>query len=152
MGHRGPQPTPTPILQARGSWRAGERSGEIQFETKAPTCPAWLSPEAKAEWRRQMKQLTLAGLVQSVDRSAMAVYCEAWGEFVLAVDQIQQRTARGEIGLDVCVKLIRLKNAAAERVIRLADRFGFSPAARARIKSPPREEGKPSGKARFFAG
>lgn len=152
MGLRGPQPTPSLVLQARGSKLAGEREGEVQFERKAPACPAWLSAEAKAEWRRQSKQLQAAGLVQVVDRAALAVYCEAWGEFVLACRQIAGRTANGELGLDACRQLVKLKNAAADRVVKLADRFGFAPSARARLKAPERPEEATSGKARYFAG
>jgi len=46
---------------------------------------------------------------------------------------------------------VKVKNAAADRVVKLADRFGFAPSARARIKSPDTREGEPSGKARFFS-
>lgn len=149
MGLRGPQPTPTPILQARGSWRAAEREGEVQFERKAPACPAWLVTEAKAEWRRQVKQLTLAGVIQVVDRAALAVYCEAWAEFALACQQLAKKLEGGD-QLDSCAKLVKVKNAAADRVMKLADRFGFAPSARARVKAPASQE-KPSGKSRFFA-
>src|SRR5262245_17317041 len=82
MGRRGPQPTPTEILRLRGSWRAKEREGEVVYSRGRPTCPAFLSREAKAEWRRQMPQLEAAGVLATVDRAVLAAYCEAWAEFV----------------------------------------------------------------------
>ena len=142
MGSRGPLPTPTPILRARGSWRANMRRDEVQFQSGAPPSPAWLGREAKAEWRRVAKQLARAGLVQRVDLAALAAYCEAWGEFVQLradVDALRAAAADEPAGrtAESVLKLIRRKNAAAERAERMAAQFGFTPAARARITAPP---------------
>lgn len=156
MGLRGPAPTPTPILEARGSWRAKEREGEVEYERGIPTCPAFLGKEAKAEWKRQSKLLDAQGVIQQVDRAALAIYCESWGEFVRAVEQIRQRSTDSdgnERPLESCAKLIRIKNEAAANVLRLAGQFGFTPAARVKLRGvqQPKEE-RASGKARFFAG
>jgi P27 family predicted phage terminase small subunit len=115
---------------------------EVQFQTGAPTCPTWLGREAKAESRRVAKQLARAGLVQRVDLAALAAYCEAWGEFVQLrsdVDALRAAAADDPAGrtAEPVLKLVRLKNAAAERAVRMAAQFGFTPAARARITAPP---------------
>ena len=143
--NNGPPPTPTPILNARGSWRGKKREGEPKFADGVGPCPSWLSKPGQEEWRRVVKQLKGSGLVQQVDRAALAVYCEAWGEFVDLVDTI------AALGHQEAWRLVPMKNDAARRVIAAADRFGFSPAARARVKAPerqPAEDGE--GKARFF--
>jgi P27 family predicted phage terminase small subunit len=155
MGLRGPPPTPTPILQARGSRRAADRADEPKFSTDRPTCPSWLSKEAKAEWRRQVDQLEKAGVLASVDRALLASYCEAWAEFVHAAGVVGSEgyTFTTEKGYVVPHPMVAIKNAAAERMIRLAGQFGFSPAARARVQAPSqRREDNTSAKARFFAG
>jgi P27 family predicted phage terminase small subunit len=115
---------------------------EVQFQTGAPPCPAWLGREAKVEWRRVAKQLAHAGLVQRVDLAALAANCEAWGEFVQLradVDALRAAAADNPSGrtAESVLKLVRLKNAAAERAVRMAAQFGFTPAARARITAPP---------------
>src|SRR5947209_513230 len=81
MGQRGPAPTPTPILDARGSWRAKGRDGEVQLPVKAPTCPAFLPDEAKDEWKRQCALLPQMGVLAEVDRAALAA---CWGGLDLA--------------------------------------------------------------------
>lgn len=147
MGLRGPQPTPTPILKARGTFRAGRRRNEPAYPAAAPACPKFLGAEAKAEWRRQVKHLHEAGLLQATDRAVLAAYCEAWGEFVVLLGKAQEKG----YGEQVDWRLVNLKNAAAERLVRLAGQFGFSPAARVRLAGQQKEQPKESGKSRYFA-
>lgn len=138
MGLRGQAPTPTEILKLRGSTLVSGRAGDVEFERETPACPAWLGREARAEWRRQVKHLEKAGLVQVVDRSALALYCESWGEVYEITLAIR---AKGGVG--ACpVSLLYAKNAAADRCLRLATHFGFSPSARARLKAPEQASAK----------
>ena len=168
MGRKGPAPTPTPILKARGSKLATyERGGEVAYEAGAPACPGWLCEEARAEWRRQVKQLEAAGVVQKVDGAALAAWCEAWGEFRRLCVAIEDRLSRPldqgreadvadtRVGYAVVIAegLLNAKNRAVERLLKLAGQFGFTPAARARIKGGEASGGGEGdkGKARFFA-
>ncbi|HAZ9517172.1 TPA: nucleoside recognition protein, partial [Enterococcus faecium] len=41
-------------------------------EKKAPTCPKWLEPEAKKEWKRLAKQMEAIGILTDVDMAAFA--------------------------------------------------------------------------------
>lgn len=153
MGSRGPQPTPTKILEARGSWRAKGRQGEPQLPVEAPSCPAWLPAEGKAEWRRQVKLLVQMGVISKADRALLAAYCEAWAELVALTCAIDERLRQDLLaGYAWAVKdgLINAKAKAVDRLMKLADRFGFSPAARARLRAPEQPESKDSGKGRFF--
>jgi P27 family predicted phage terminase small subunit len=134
----GRPPVPTAILEARGSRRAQGRRAEPRPQVEAPACPAWLSKEAKAEWRRQVKALVAMGVVAKCDRALLAVYCEAWGEFVQAAEAI------GKSGLLIKDPdgdklrrnpLLTVRDHAAERLLKLAAQFGFSPAARTRVQA-----------------
>jgi P27 family predicted phage terminase small subunit len=136
MGLRGPQPTPTPILQARGSWRAKGRADEVQFERGKPSCPAFLGKEARAEWKRQVKALDAAGILALADRAMLAVYCEAWGEFAEASARVAEiglltKDSAGRVAVN---PLMKVRNRAAERVMQIAAQFGFSASARTRLK------------------
>jgi hypothetical protein len=51
MGKRGPPPTPTPILQLRGSWRGKLNRDEPQPEPVAPEKPSWLTTYASHPYR-----------------------------------------------------------------------------------------------------
>ena len=137
MGARGPAPTPTKILESRGSWRAKLNPNEPKPATAKPTCPAWLTGEARKEWARQVSYLAAVGLIAKMDRAALACFCEAWGEFVEACQWIAKngRTFVGPSGPRLH-PMLHVKNAAADRVLRLAAQFGFTPAARARLSAP----------------
>lgn len=178
MGARGPQPTPSEILKGRGTFRADRRSGEPSVKVARPSCPTWLKGEARAEWNRQVRQLVAMRVIAKVDRAALAVYCDAWCDLVRLVyrhddavrDQaIAQGVARSAAGtLDeketrkaamiadrlekVVANLERRKDRATKRLLALSDRFGFTPAARARVKVLANEAGgtQGDGKGRFF--
>jgi P27 family predicted phage terminase small subunit len=156
MGARGPAPTPAKTLQARGSWRAKLAEGQMSLPVERPSCPAWLEGEAKAEWKRQVEQLLRAGVLAKIDRGVLALCCEAWGEFIELRDQVKSLRARqpeAVVGTLVAISkgLLAAKNKAAERYVKLADRFGFSPAARTRIRATEQTEDEQSdGKSRFF--
>lgn len=136
---------PKKTLEARGSWRAKQADAPLAFPPGKPTCPSWLGKESRAEWCRQVKLLESAGVLTGADRALLAAYCEAWGEFRELVETVKQDPADW--------RSRAMKNAAADRLLKLAGQFGFAPAARARIKAPAAEtEERPSGFARFFAG
>ena len=141
---RGGTPLSKATLEARGSWRAAKAEPQLSFPPGRPTCPDWLGPEAKAEWRRQVQALEAAGVLALVDRALLAAYCDAWGEFRELVERL-------DLDRDAW-RTRSQKNLAAERLLKLAAQFGFAPAARARIKAPGTEEQSSGGKARYFAG
>lgn len=133
MAGKGPPPTPTAILKARGSWRAEARKDEPRPALAAPTCPEWMPDDGKAEWKRVVGELSGLGLLTRLDRAALAVYCQAWSDFVLASTQSDSFTVR---------------DVAAKRMIAAAAQFGMSPAARARVQAS-KPESK-SDKSKFF--
>ena len=68
MATRGRKPTPTAIKELEGN--PGKRKlndKEPRPEKKAPSCPKWLEPEAKKEWRRLAKKMELMGVLTEVD-------------------------------------------------------------------------------------
>lgn len=145
---RGPPPTPTPILEGRGSWRATTRRGELRPPVEIPEAPAFLTGEAAAEWDRQTTELARLGVIAKLDRAALVVYCDAWASFAAASEALAAAPAtpkrskgkrRRPRGLNATKRrsLERDKRAAAEMLLKLAGQFGFTPAARTRIRPSP---------------
>lgn len=153
MGARGPAPTPTLILKARGSSLVKGRQGEPVAPSEPPTLPAFLSTEAKREWGRQVELLAAMGLLATCDRAALAAYCEAWGEFAELVAKCEEVKAAPGHGWEKVIAsgLLSAKAKAVERLVKLAAQFGFTPAARARVRAEG-GKGAPEGKGRFFKG
>ena len=153
MGKRGPAPTPTKILEVRGSWRAGARQDEPQPEAKRPVCPAWLMPEAKRAWRELAPQLDRMGVLGKCDRNALARYCQTWAKWRAAEEWIMEHgdhvvvrdkdgRATGIVEPPQVGRTIRL----ADQLLRLEQHFGLTPSARAglatRKDNPDENRGK----------
>ena len=82
---RGRKPTPTSLKLLQGNpGRRPIRGDEPKPPASQPTCPAHLSPTAKAEWKRLAQSLNAIGLLTQVDRAALAAYCQSYGRWVEA--------------------------------------------------------------------
>lgn len=153
MGARGPAPKRRDVLALRGSWRAAKAAPELRFPlTRPPVCPAWMPAAGKAEWKRQAAALEAAGILADVDAAALALWCEAWAEFVECVGAV--RGAVKEAGMTYAINqgLIGAKAKAADRLLKLAAQFGFTPAARGRIKPTAADDDETENdKSAFFA-
>ena len=152
MGLRGPAPTPKPILSARGSNRENRGGAGMQAKAEIPPCPKGLGAIARREWKRQSKILLELGVISSLDRAALAVWCDTWGEFLSAVGHLKKhgKTVKGSMGQVVQSPWLKTKAAAADRLLKYAAQFGFTPSARARINSA--EQGEDDALGDFLAG
>lgn len=161
MGERGPVAAPAAVHHLfNDPSKIGAHKLELQQQltkraaVKAPPCPAYLGDRAKAEYRRITRELEKIGLVTLLDLAALAVYCQAYGEFVAVEERIQElagfvdvetlRVAGVESLLDVAPSgyrqigaLLQVRDRAADRMLKAAREFGLTPAARMRVLSAP---------------
>jgi len=98
-----------------------------------------LSSRAKEEWNRLAPQLYELGLLTSLDRAALAMYCDSYAEWVEASETLAREgsvrtTARGDIVKSVW---ITIEHRACERVLSLCREFGLTPSARSRVVPVP---------------
>lgn len=102
-----------------------------------PSCPAALSREGKAEWKRVTKELDAMGLLAKVDRGALTAYCEAWEEFVLLLKKVRSEgpVVYTDKGNAIQNPTLGAKNNAAQRVMKFAAQFGMTPVARAKLET-----------------
>ena len=99
MGTRGPKPLPANVHLLRGNASkksAGELAGTIQPEIEIPGCPKHLLPEAKKEWRRIAPELQNLGLISKLDRTALALYCQAYAWLVWHEQLLQREISLAE--------------------------------------------------------
>lgn len=141
----GRKPKPTAIKKAAGN--PGKRplnNLEAKFSPAMLTCPAFLNADAKAEWKRVTTELYNAGLLTTVDRSALVVYVESWAELIQAMKLIK----KNPLGM-VCVTdkgnyvqhpAVGIKHKAMEMLLKSASEFGMTPSARSRVQAI--EDGK----------
>lgn len=96
MAGRPPKPTAVKLAEGNpGKRPINKREPTIGGEL--PRCPAWLAGEAKKEWRRLAAELHAANLLTTVDRAAMAAYCQLWARWV-AIETELVATVPGKDG------------------------------------------------------
>ena len=136
MATRGRKPTPTAIKELEGN--PGKRplnAKEPKPVKKAPSCPKWLEPEAKKEWRRLSKQLEQLGVLTELDMASFAAYCQAYAIYKEAEEFITQHGSivKTPSGYWQQVPQVAQAQTYSKIMLRLAEQFGLTPSARSRI-------------------
>ena len=130
---RRPKPTALKRLEGNpGKRKLNDKEPQLSGRT---TCPRWLSPQAKGEWRRVYQALASAGVVTMADRAMLAEYCQAWADLREATETLRTEGAvtTTEKGYAMPSPWVAIRNKAAERLRRAATELGMTPAARSKI-------------------
>jgi P27 family predicted phage terminase small subunit len=174
MGARGPQPKPNvlKLIQGNPGKRPLNLADGVNPAVAVPDAPKHLTAEARKEWKRITVQLEDLGLISGIDRSALALYCQAWGHMVLL-----ETSLNGDIALEISKEggdpaaafsfwtekgyeaqrvKVQLINALRDQVSKYAKAFGMDPSSRSRVtpsnaqyQLPGMGEDKPQGWAQF---
>ena len=136
MATRGRRPKPTAVKELEGN--PGKRKlneNEPKPEKKAPSCPKWLLPEAKREWRRLAKALEAMGVLTESDRTAFAAYCQAYARWKEAEEGITDRglVIRTPSGYPQQVPYVSIAQQYLKQMSQFEEKFGLDPASRSRI-------------------
>lgn len=152
MGKRGPPPTPTATLAARGSWRAGGRTGEAEFPPALTECPEWVPASASAWYTQMARQALASGYMADAFQTALALGAHAYAEFTLLSAEIEREGSvlENTSGNVVRNPKVDLRNDAWKRLLQVCREFGFTPSAKSGVKVGAKKESKADGKARFF--
>lgn len=158
MGKRGPAPTPSAILQLRGSWRANANKAEPKPKSGRPTCPAWLDKSAKAAWKQLIPQLDEMGVLTKIDGQALTLLCQTWAKWKEAELAIREHGAVSPIyNADGSLKYMQqsphvsIARSAADQLSRMFREFGMTPSARTRIEVPETKQSEDEDKRGFLA-
>ncbi|OAI26949.1 hypothetical protein A1351_13990 [Methylosinus sp. R-45379] len=107
----------------------GRKTSSIKVDsstlTKALRVPAWLSKDAKAEWRRIMPLLIERRVVTESDLGSVENYCVSIGR----IREIERLIQSAET-LDP--KLFRMQDKASQTARQLAAELGLTPVSRSR--------------------
>lgn len=136
MSVRGRKPKPTAIKKLEGN--PGKRelnTREPKPPEGLPTCPVWLMPEAKREWRRLAKSMFQAGVLTEWDRAAFALYCQAYARCKEAEQFLDEHGTVFKTQSEYIQQLpqVSIAQTYSKLMSKLAAEFGLTPAARSRI-------------------
>lgn len=133
---RGRKPKPTSLKLLEGN--PGKRpihGREPQPPGSQPSCPAHLSPTAKAEWKRLAQTLNRIGLLTQVDRAALAAYCQCYGRWVEAERKLAETPAllKTPAGYVQPSPWLGIANKQLELMAKFMAELGLTPSARSRV-------------------
>src|SRR5262249_62334236 len=94
-----PSRKPNELHKICGTYREDRHGKGVPVKAQAPEPPAWLDPEAKAEWKRLASELVALGLLALVDRGLFTLFCETWGRYVAIVKKARGMTPEPAIAL-----------------------------------------------------
>ena len=104
-----------------------------------PRCPAHLSHVARKEWRRLAKPLFDMGVLSTVDRGALAAYCQSYARWVEAEEQLKKTPAllKTPSGYVQVSPWLTIANRERELMVRYMAELGLTPSSRTRISLDP---------------
>lgn len=139
MGRRGPKPTPTAILEARGSWRAKARkdAGEVEppLLKEPPRPPPGLDRRGREMWKRITPRLIDLGVLAVTDLWALEHLCMAVDLYFQAHREIRKNgiTMLTPQGMLVENPAVRVRQKAETTFQRYCACFGLTPADRPKL-------------------
>jgi len=150
MGGRGFAALPAAIHKARGSYRA-DRHGPRRNERVgvAPERPGDLSAEAASCWDSIVPTLADAVALQPSDVGCLRRYCELSAMYLRAAAVIQEQGITDDAGR--LRPEAGLMGALGDRLLRIEQQFGLTPASRSRLPAPEGDATGAENKVRFFA-
>ena len=148
---RGPPPTPVRLKLLKGNpgKRALKHGVEPDPEPDAPDPPPFVTGYAADEWHRVAAALCVLRMLTPLDYMPLAAYCVSYARWREAEEALADM-AKGDLASGALLikmqdgsprrnPLVQIAADAARDMLRYAEQFGFSPAARARILAGPFE-------------
>jgi len=142
MGKRGPRPTPTHLLQLRGSKLVNKdrREREVKGPEGLPDKPEWLDEMGQKAWDFLVPLLQQMGVLTRIDANALSRYCQLWSRWREAEAFIAKHglmyPLKDDAGKPKCFQpwpQVSIANKLAQQLTRLEQEFGMTPSARSRL-------------------
>jgi P27 family predicted phage terminase small subunit len=135
--------TPTQLRILEGNPGKRPIPVEPDMSSGLPTPPPHLIGYAREEWDRLAPGLHRLGILNDGDAMSFAAYCDAYGWWRVATEEMHRRAEKGgplaaivdktSNGNYVQNTLVGTANKARADMVRYASEFGLTPAARAKI-------------------
>ena len=133
---RGRKPKPAHLKLLEGNLGRRRKDGDHpRPDLSTPTCPQHLCPSAKAEWKRLAHQLFRLGILTTLDRAALAAYCQAYGRWVEAEQKLKETPALLKMpsGYVQQNPWLTIAGKQLELMHKYLSEFGLSPVSRSRV-------------------
>lgn len=136
MRGRKPKPTALKLLEGNPGKRPLPKR-EPKPKVAAQNCPAWLSAEARREWRRIAPELIRCGLVTIADRPVLALFCDQFARATIAATKVREagEVIKSPSEFPILNPWLGVATKAAALALKLAAELGITPSSRTRVQS-----------------
>jgi P27 family predicted phage terminase small subunit len=136
MQGRKPKPTSLKLLAGNPGKRAINHA-EPKPRVILPKPPEHLSDEEKIKWKLIVRELYPLGLVTTIDKDALAMYCVIYVRWIKAEKMVRDKgeimkTAAGNI---IQNPYLSIANRALDQLNKMGAEFGMTPSSRSRVKA-----------------
>ena len=142
MGVRGRKCKPTSLKKLEGN--LGHRPIEKDYSkligAEGLTCPSWILPEAKREWKRLAPKLIELGILTLFDRAIFTTYCQSYARFKQAEEKIASLTMETKSGYKMQIPEVSIAQTYAKRMNEAGALLGLNPSERARLSMKKEEK------------
>jgi P27 family predicted phage terminase small subunit len=137
MGKRGPAPKPTGLRLLHGDRKDRINTDEPIPDRGLPECPDGVSDEVREVWDYTVRQIDIMGMASRADRDALRAFCEAVVTHRRACALLAKSDVlvKSVLGAPVRNPAVQVQRDAAQTLVRLAQQFGLTPAARSEIRA-----------------
>ncbi len=127
--------SPENLKQVAASQHQAQLNSEEIKPQRILECPPELGPQARLEWERIARELTVLGILSTFDRGPLAAYCCAYALWIEAMEMVQAHGSmiKSPNGYPMQSPYLSHGNKQFEIMMKIATEFGFTPASRARI-------------------
>ena len=135
---RGRKPTPTALKLLRNNpGRRPLNTAEPKPPAGRTGPPAYLTGAAATEWRRLAPELARLGLLTTIDRDALAAYCQTFARWRDAEAAVKKHgmVLKGRDGGPVLSPYVTIANRALAQLRGWQTEFGMTPSARSRVST-----------------
>jgi P27 family predicted phage terminase small subunit len=122
-------------LKGNPGRRAVKTAPTLPVSPACPEAPSYLDPLGRERWNEIAPALHAAGLLTECDLATLAVHCEAFARWRVALDLLKAAplTVVGSMGNAVPNPLVGIARSAAADMVATAKEFGLSPASRSKV-------------------
>jgi len=138
----GRPPKPTNLKKLEGNPGKRPLNKREPKTSRVAKCPSWLTAEAKKEWNRIAPILKEMEILTAADQSALAVYCQAYADYIQAQKIIDKEgmtyeyTNKAGVSNIVTRPEVVIAHKNAETIRKFCVEFGLTPSSRGRIQLP----------------
>ncbi len=145
MPGRKPKPTKLKLLQGNPGHRPLNQN-EPEPKTEIPEPPGHLTVGALTEWNRISQQLFNLGLLSGIDRTELAMYCQAYDRWVEAEKVIEEKGVlyKTKSGNVMTSPMLWVANKAMDQCHKFLTEFGMTPSSRSRVSAQSMNQEKDS--------